>query len=73
MRDMPIYEYQCLDCGERFEVLQRMGEGAEGLTCPECETDRVTKQFSTFASGASSDQGSAASFGGGCGPGSGFS
>jgi putative FmdB family regulatory protein len=73
MAVMPIYEYQCLDCGERFEVLQRMGEGAEGVTCPECGKERVSKQFSTFASGASSGQASAASFGGGCGSGSGFS
>ena len=29
---MPIYEYECLDCGERFEILQRMGEGAQDLT-----------------------------------------
>lgn len=70
---MPIYEYQCLDCGERFEVLQRMGQGSEGLACPECGKERVTKQFSTFASASGSSQGTAASFGGGCGGGSGFS
>ena len=70
---MPIYEYQCLDCGERFEVLQRMGEGSDGLTCPECGDERVTKQFSTFASGSGASQGTSASFGGGCSPGSGFS
>ena len=69
---MPIYEYQCLDCGNRFEVLQRMGEGAEGLTCPECGDARVTKQFSTFASNSGSTTG--ATFGGAsCGGGSGFS
>ena len=69
---MPIYEYQCLDCGERFEILQRMGEGSEGLTCPECGEGRVTKQFSTFASNSGSGQ--AVSFGGSaCGGGSGFS
>jgi putative FmdB family regulatory protein len=73
MGAMPIYEYECLDCGERFEVLQRMGEGATNLTCPKCGENRVTKQFSTCASASSGTQTSAASFGGGCGPGSGFS
>lgn len=69
---MPIYEYECLDCGERFEVLQRMGEGAAELTCPECGESRVTKQFSTFASGSGGQASTTASFGGGgCGAGAG--
>ncbi len=32
---MPIYEYECENCGVRFERLQRMSDAA--LTdCPEC-------------------------------------
>ncbi len=32
---MPIYEYECEQCGVRFERLQRMADAA--LTdCPEC-------------------------------------
>jgi putative FmdB family regulatory protein len=32
---MPIYEYECEQCGVRFERLQRMSDSA--LTdCPEC-------------------------------------
>jgi putative FmdB family regulatory protein len=32
---MPLYEYRCTACGERIEVLQRLGE--ERLTdCPSC-------------------------------------
>lgn len=32
---MPLYEYQCADCGEVLEVIQRFSEDA--LTeCPEC-------------------------------------
>jgi putative FmdB family regulatory protein len=70
---MPIYEYQCLDCHERFEVLQRMGEGAAGLKCPECGKLRVTKQFSTFASGAGGQESAGSGLStGGCGAGSGF-
>jgi putative FmdB family regulatory protein len=51
---MPLYEYSCGDCGRRFEVLQRMGEGAEGLECPHCKGIRLEKCFSTFAARASS-------------------
>lgn len=69
---MPLYEYQCSECGHRFEVLQRMGEGADGLTCPRCDAPRPEKKFSTFASstGAGSGAGAAAAA---CGPGRGFS
>ncbi|HEY4594451.1 MAG TPA: zinc ribbon domain-containing protein, partial [Thermoanaerobaculia bacterium] len=47
---MPIYEYRCRDCGHRFEVLQRMGQGPEGLVCPRCGVEALDKQYSTFAS-----------------------
>ncbi|HPC84472.1 MAG TPA: zinc ribbon domain-containing protein [Thermoanaerobaculaceae bacterium] len=47
---MPLYEYVCQQCGRRFEVLQRMGATAEGLSCPACGSGEVRKAFSTFAS-----------------------
>lgn len=67
---MPLYEYSCSECGHRFEILQRIGEGADGLTCPKCDASRVEKQFSTFASTSDGSTGAAAA--GGCGAGSGF-
>jgi putative FmdB family regulatory protein len=47
---MPIYEYRCPRCGERLEVLQRVGAGPEGLVCPKCGADRLDREASTFAS-----------------------
>jgi putative FmdB family regulatory protein len=32
---MPIYEYECLKCGKRTEILQRLDE-APLAACPEC-------------------------------------
>ena len=32
---MPLYEYQCEDCGVRFERLQRMSDEPVKV-CPEC-------------------------------------
>ena len=32
---MPLYEYRCTACGERIEVLQRLGE-AWLTECPSC-------------------------------------
>lgn len=59
---MPLYEYRCPDCDHRFEVLQRVGEDAAGVACPECGSEKPVKQFSTFASTG----GGPSAFGGGC-------
>ncbi len=61
---MPLYEYRCVTCGRRFEVLRRLGQGSEGLACPECGRPEVEKEFSTFAGSVA---GSGAS-GGSCAP-----
>jgi len=47
---MPIYEYSCTDCGERFEVLHR-GDGNEAK-CPSCGSTGVSRLLSTFAAHA---------------------
>lgn len=65
---MPLYEYRCRTCGHRFEILQRLGQGAEGLVCTRCGAEQLDKQHSTFAAAGSSEGGEAADFGGGCGP-----
>ncbi|HET9228945.1 MAG TPA: FmdB family zinc ribbon protein, partial [Thermoanaerobaculia bacterium] len=44
---MPIYEYQCTQCGKRTELLQRMDD-APLATCPECGGE-VRKLFSAPA------------------------
>ncbi len=67
---MPLYEYACAECTHRFEILQKVGEGADGLTCPKCAASSVEKQFSTFASGSEGKTASASA--GSCGAGSGF-
>jgi putative FmdB family regulatory protein len=51
---MPLYEYACRRCEARFEVLQRMGAGAAGLSCPGCGGSRLARELSTFAAGSSS-------------------
>lgn len=48
---MPIYEYACRDCGERFEALVI---GSVPASCPACQGDRLEKLLSVFAVGASS-------------------
>jgi len=54
---VPIYEYRCKRCGERLEVLQRLGSGPEGLACPRCGGDVLEREVSTFASAGCSPRG----------------
>ena len=44
---VPIYEYVCDDCGERYEqiVLSRKQE----VACPKCSSRRHTLQLSVFS------------------------
>ena len=46
---MPIYEYLCQGCGNKFEKLVRRTEEAEGLACPSCGEKHLKQEFSTFA------------------------
>jgi putative FmdB family regulatory protein len=68
---MPIYEYVCDDCGQRYERLV-MNQN-QAITCPKCESGRHTIQLSVFASptngsksSSSASSSKAPSGGGGC-------
>ncbi|HUU26373.1 MAG TPA: zinc ribbon domain-containing protein [archaeon] len=43
---MPIYEYECTDCGNRFEILQRINEKPR-IFCKKCESKNVRRIMST--------------------------
>jgi len=63
---MPIYEYQCLECGEGFELLVGFNETKDHKTCPTCDSTHTTRLISVFASNGSNTTSSA----GGCSSGS---
>lgn len=44
---MPIYEYQCQDCGNEFEELV-LNRATEPQTCPQCGKGEITRLASTF-------------------------
>ena len=45
---MPLYEYQCEDCGHRLEALQKMSDDRL-VFCPECNEPRLKKLISAAA------------------------
>ena len=73
---MPIYEYRCESCAEKFEVLTGFAERDTAQVCPACESTktRVLVSSFAFASGESSsmsdfasESGGGGCCGGGCG------
>ena len=45
---MPIYEYDCAQCRQPFELLVRAGAAP---ACPDCGTPTLRKRLSAFAVG----------------------
>ena len=50
---MPIYEYRCELCGEKFEKLVRTVSGHVEVVCPKCGSDEVKKAISLFGTSGS--------------------
>jgi putative FmdB family regulatory protein len=44
---MPIYDYKCLDCQERFEAL--ILKNSPPATCPACQSAKLEQLISLFA------------------------
>lgn len=63
---MPIYEYECKECGTEYEELVPIS-ATQDPPCPKCTSHDTRKKFSVFGSA-----GSAGSTGSSCGRG-GFS
>jgi putative FmdB family regulatory protein len=47
---MPLYEYECEDCGNRHEKLVSLSEAGQGMKCPKCGSKSVRKLMSVIAS-----------------------
>jgi len=41
---MPVYEFDCEQCGRRFEEL--LGGGADSTECPHCGSERIRRVLS---------------------------
>jgi len=57
---MPIYEYKCHHCGEKFEARRSITDSDTNLKCPQCGHKNPHRIFSTFSCTGSS--------GGSCAP-----
>jgi putative FmdB family regulatory protein len=68
---MPIYDYQCNDCGKTYDVFHKGKEIVEDIVCPSCGSLNHKKLMSVTQismgnnSAPSCSDGSCNSFGGG--------
>jgi putative FmdB family regulatory protein len=46
---MPLYEYECGRCGQRFERLVSISKARQGTDCPNCRSRSVRRLMSVFA------------------------
>lgn len=58
---MPIYEYICQDCGEKYEKFVRSSTAKIELVCPACGSQRGEKKISMFGAIGSTGSSSAGS------------
>jgi putative FmdB family regulatory protein len=68
---MPIYEYKCRDCGEKFEKLVRSTSDHEDPTCPVCGSPKAERQISLcgcISANGMADYSAAPASGGSCAP-----
>lgn len=69
---MPIFDYQCKDCGSRYDIYHKVREVAEDVVCPSCGSHSYTRLISApmvaIAGSVSSTSSSSSteSSGGGC-------
>lgn len=54
---MPLYDYVCYSCGNNFEKLRRMSDDDGEVRCPDCDSEKIERLLSTFATGGCSNSG----------------
>jgi putative FmdB family regulatory protein len=66
---MPLYEYACPVCSNRFERLRPMSQMNDATHCPDCGSDskRQLSVFASFSVGANGQTRAIAGGGGCCG------
>jgi putative FmdB family regulatory protein len=60
---MPIYEYVCTECKEKFELLRPFSRADEDTECPQCNS-KAKRTLSTICCLTTGENGETTSIGG---------
>ncbi|HLE31539.1 MAG TPA: zinc ribbon domain-containing protein [Bacteroidota bacterium] len=58
---MPIFDYQCSDCGKTYDVFHKVREIVEEIICPQCGSTKYKKLMSAPMVAVGSASGSTSS------------
>lgn len=61
---MPIYEYQCIDCGKRFELIRTISQADLSTECLNCHGRKTTRVLTTCYARTTGETTSSKSVGG---------
>jgi len=50
---MPLYEYECPECGRKLELRRSMTDSDRPTRCPECKKGVLKRVLSLFSSSSS--------------------
>lgn len=45
---MPLYEYQCKECGYQFDALRPIKDADKPISCKQCSSNQTERQISVF-------------------------
>lgn len=52
---MPVFEYHCTKCNNKYEVFHKSSVNQEEVLCPKCNSAASKKLFSTFSASMGSN------------------
>jgi putative FmdB family regulatory protein len=64
---MPLYEYQCLDCRQTFEVRRCFSDSDKPASCLNCDSSKTQRLLSKFYAQTSGQPAGQTNGHGGCG------
>ncbi len=62
---MPLYEYYCAKCDDKFTALRSISQANAPIECPSCHAAETKRALSLFASFSKSSSGETRAVGGG--------
>ena len=60
---MPLFEYKCMECGTKYDVLQKSTKKQEDVICPNCNSSHNKKLLSTFSASINNSGGNSCASG----------
>ena len=46
---MPVFEYRCIDCNNKFEIFHKSANHQDDVVCPNCKSSNNKKLLSSFS------------------------